>query len=153
MSYFKILINWQKRTHGFWQLIKIFLKLKIPLLELSINCQNLQVIFWQLIKSLIKVSINWLIFRRLIKKFDQLKMSSEFRSNDPLSRDFLLNYLITKKCYYSPASISNISLLDIRWLSSLYLCSFSFVDRTCKDCFSKNFQVAHNKWCFLSLIT
>jgi hypothetical protein len=28
-----------------------FLKAKIPLLELSINCQNLQVIFWQLIKS------------------------------------------------------------------------------------------------------
>jgi hypothetical protein len=28
-----------------------FLKAKIPLLELLINCQNLQVIFWQLIKS------------------------------------------------------------------------------------------------------
>ena len=45
----------------------------------------MQVIFWQLIESLIKVSINWLIFRPLIKKFDQLKMSSEIRSTDPLS--------------------------------------------------------------------
>jgi hypothetical protein len=30
---------------------QIFLKPKIPLLELSINCQNLQVIFWQLIET------------------------------------------------------------------------------------------------------
>ena len=36
----KILINCQKRTDGFWQLIETFLKPKIPLLELSINCQN-----------------------------------------------------------------------------------------------------------------
>ncbi len=32
-------------------------------------------------------SINWLIFRHLIKKFDQVKRSSEIWSTDPLSID------------------------------------------------------------------
>jgi hypothetical protein len=46
----KILINCQKRTDGFWQLIKTFLKPKIQLLELSINCQKRTDGFWHLIK-------------------------------------------------------------------------------------------------------
>jgi hypothetical protein len=33
----KILIKCQKRTYGFWQLIKTFLKPKIPLIKLSNN--------------------------------------------------------------------------------------------------------------------
>jgi hypothetical protein len=57
----------------------------MTLIKVLINCQKRTYGFWQLIESLIKVSINWLIFRRLIEKFDQLKISSEFRSNDPLS--------------------------------------------------------------------
>jgi len=46
----KILINCQKRTDGFWQLIKTFLKPKIPLLELSIKCQKRTYRFWHLIE-------------------------------------------------------------------------------------------------------
>ncbi len=46
-----------------------FLKAKIPLLELSINCQNLQDIFWQLIES----SNNGIL--GIIKTFDQLPKS------------------------------------------------------------------------------
>jgi len=47
-----------------------------------INCQKRTDGFWQLIESLIKVLINWQLFRRLIKKFDQVKRSSEIRSSD-----------------------------------------------------------------------
>jgi hypothetical protein len=36
----ELLINCQKRTYGFWQLIETFKKPKIPLLEVLINCQN-----------------------------------------------------------------------------------------------------------------
>jgi hypothetical protein len=39
-----------KFAGSFLALDRNFLKPKIPLLELLINCQNLQVIFWQLIK-------------------------------------------------------------------------------------------------------
>jgi hypothetical protein len=46
----KILINCQKRTDGFWQLIENFLKPKIPFLELSINCQKRTDGFWHLIE-------------------------------------------------------------------------------------------------------
>ena len=80
LSYFKLLIKCQKRTDGFWQLIKSsnngilgFLKFwssakirpfffgtwskvlimpKIPLLELSIKCQKRTYGFWHLIESL-----------------------------------------------------------------------------------------------------
>jgi hypothetical protein len=53
-SFINVILKFQstakKRTDGFWQLIETFLKPKIPLLELSINCQNPWVLFWQLIE-------------------------------------------------------------------------------------------------------
>ncbi len=65
-----------------------------------INCQKRTDGFWQLIESLIKLSIKWQLFRRLIKKLDQLIRSSEIRSTDPLSFlsyifELLLKYIFS----------------------------------------------------------
>ena len=70
---------------GTWS--KVLIILKIPLLELLIKCQKRTDGFFHLIKSLIKRLIKWQLFRRLIeciietfnqvkslKKFDQVKM-------------------------------------------------------------------------------
>jgi hypothetical protein len=46
----KILINCQKRTDGFWQLIEIFINVILSYFKILINCQNLSVHFGQLIK-------------------------------------------------------------------------------------------------------
>ncbi len=76
--------------------------------------------FCQLIESLIKVSIKWQLFRCLIKKFDQVKRSSEIRSsecfpynNSPSNISFKYRFEIVDKAYYLDAT-SMTSLSDLQ---------------------------------------
>jgi hypothetical protein len=89
LGFKKDLINCQNPSVLFSQLIQTFINVILCYLKILINCQNLSVLFWQLIESsnngilgFKKDLINWLIFRRLIEKFDQVKMSSEIWSSD-----------------------------------------------------------------------
>ncbi len=106
MTLIKVLINWQKRTDAFWQLIEIFLKLKIPLLELLIN--------WKVSKNFGQV-IKYETF--IIKTFDQLK-------NDNFDQLNFGQVIISHWCqYYKTNKTSFPSYLYIFNAQSVFLSS------------------------------
>jgi hypothetical protein len=90
-------ISWSKLLlMSFWVILKFWSTAKKELMDFGSNhlTESLDRITWpnqligtfiNVILSYFKVLINWPIFRRLTKKFDQLIRSSEIRSTDPLS--------------------------------------------------------------------
>ncbi len=106
-----------------------------------------------MIESLIKVSINWLIFRRLTKKFDQLIRSSEIRSTDhfPLTARTILKNDKIFNCCFLLCYVSTENLLfvvDVQVVGGRLWKNDSWQDKVsgCVFALSRGFAVGNIFW-------